>query len=105
MDSSEILERDSGNSKRRLFGSFAWENGWSLSKTVNGTVKCSVRTDDAFDGTTNLICSRWKFNSFWDVKCPNVRIRKALVDILHASAKRVYNNACTNVQTTFLSFL
>lgn len=81
VDSKQIMELDPGNTKRRLYGSFAWENGWSLERAKNGTIKRSVRTDDAFDGKTNLICSRWTFDKYWNDNYSNYRVRKASKDI------------------------
>ena len=44
-DTNDIMELDPGNTKRRLYGDYAWCNGWKLVSTANGSIKKKQREE------------------------------------------------------------
>ena len=80
-DTNDIIELDPGNRKRRLYGDYAWRNGWKLISSANGSIIKEERRDKNWNGTPSLICSWWSFLDFWKKNYPKVIVRKPSRDI------------------------
>mmetsp|Transcript_13023 Transcript_13023/g.14457 ORF Transcript_13023/g.14457 Transcript_13023/m.14457 type:complete len:146 (+) Transcript_13023:638-1075(+) len=76
-DTKEKIELDPGYSKRRLYGSYAFCNGWIVKKDLDGkTILLACTIEDGWDGVPNLICSNSTFSNYWLKTYPQLIVRK-----------------------------
>ena len=82
-DSDGIEELDPGWSKRRLYGNFAWKQGWKIRATSKGSTVKERRTDADWSATEEpkQVCCRQSFNNYWSYNHPKLIVRKPSKDI------------------------
>jgi hypothetical protein len=83
-DSKDTLELDPEWTKRRLFGKYCYDLGYTVKQSANGTIKFGFRADEEWvaGGTENgPRCSWASFLNFWKREHSNIIVRKPSKDI------------------------
>jgi hypothetical protein len=83
-DSEDTLELDPEWTKRRLFGKYCFDLGYSVKQSASGSVKITVRADEEWvtgDAEPGSHCSWSAFWSYWKREHKNIVVRKPSKDI------------------------